>query len=61
MFLPVTVPLWSSGLVQMGLWWPNGLCGGPGSSMAGRYLGSPSHHCVSELLFGHADEFYHIT
>lgn len=45
-FPPAAVPLCSSRHAEMGLRWADGL----GSSSAGYDLGSPSYHCLSELL-----------
>lgn len=40
-----------SGLVQMGLWWANGSCDGPGSSLTGYYLGfSPATASLSSSV-----------
>lgn len=57
-FPSVPVVLCSSGLVEMGISWTDGSCGGPGCSQdAGYYLGfcqllSLCYMCAGELLSG---------
>ena len=59
-FLPAcpSVSLCSSGLVQLGLWWADGPCGGPEGSLAGYDSGSTIYHCLCQHLYGCAGELY---